>query len=102
MSFPVDTATEIQLQVVTNAPNCNPLSPERNLGVVAEIVDGDTKKVLIDGQIYPVRYIGIDLPETKDPKQYLKLETIHKVFVIWLQSPSSKARLPNPRWPATK
>ena len=67
MSIPVDTAIEIQLQVVTNSPNCNPPSPERNLGVVAEIVDGDTIKVLIDGQIYPVRYIGIDLPETKDP-----------------------------------
>jgi hypothetical protein len=55
MSFPVDTATEIQLQVVTNAPNCNPPSPERNLGVVTEIVGGDTINVLIDGQIYPVR-----------------------------------------------
>ena len=66
LSFPVDTATEIQLQVVTYAPNRNPPSTERNLGVVAEIVDGDTKKVLIDGQIYPVRYIGIDSPETKD------------------------------------
>jgi endonuclease YncB( thermonuclease family) len=88
--------------VVTNAPNCNPPSPERNLGVVKEIVDGDTIKVLIDGQIYPLRYIGIDLPETKDSNQSLQLETIRRVFVTWQQSPSSKARLPNPRWPATK
>ena len=102
MSFPEDTPTETQLQVVTNAPNCNPPSPERNLGVVTEIGDGDTIKVLIDGQIYPVRYIGIDLPESQDPKQSLKLETIRKLFVIWLQSPKSKARPAKPGWPATK
>ena len=85
------------MQVVTNAPNCIPPSPEINLGVVTEVVDGDTIKVLIGGQIYPVRYIGIDSPETKDPNQSLKLETIRKVFVIWLQSPNSKARPPKPR-----
>jgi micrococcal nuclease len=34
---------------------------------VVEVVDGDTIKVQMDGQIYTVRYIGIDTPETKHP-----------------------------------
>ncbi len=29
-----------------------------------EIVDGDTIRVMIDGKLYPVRYIGMDTPET--------------------------------------
>ena len=31
------------------------------------MVDGDTIDVLIDGQEYRVRYIGIDPPETVHP-----------------------------------
>jgi micrococcal nuclease len=34
---------------------------------VEEVVDGDTIRVSLDGQIYSLRYIGIDTPETKDP-----------------------------------
>jgi micrococcal nuclease len=36
---------------------------------VLEVVDGDTIKVSIDGQVYSLRYIGMDSPETKDPNQ---------------------------------
>jgi endonuclease YncB( thermonuclease family) len=36
---------------------------------VVEVVDGDTIKVSIDGQVYSLRYIGVDSPETKDPNQ---------------------------------
>jgi micrococcal nuclease len=35
--------------------------------MVVGIVDGDTIKVEIDGQVFTVRYIGIDTPETVDP-----------------------------------
>ena len=35
---------------------------------VVRVVDGDTVRVLIDGQEFPVRYIGIDTPETVDPR----------------------------------
>ena len=31
------------------------------------VIDGDTIKVSIDGQVYTVRYIGIDTPETVHP-----------------------------------
>ena len=33
------------------------------------MVDGDTINVLIDGQDYRLRYIGIDTPETVDPRR---------------------------------
>lgn len=34
---------------------------------VVDVVDGDTIKVDIDGEVFTVRYIGIDTPETVDP-----------------------------------
>ena len=34
---------------------------------MVRVVDGDTIRVLIDGVEYPLRYIGIDTPETVDP-----------------------------------
>lgn len=39
------------------------------LAEVSEVVDGDTIKVLIDNQEYTVRYIGINTPETRDPRR---------------------------------
>lgn len=36
---------------------------------VLEVVDGDTIKVDISGKEYTVRYIGIDTPETVDPRR---------------------------------
>jgi len=36
---------------------------------VVKVVDGDTVDVNIAGNIYRVRYIGIDTPETVDPNQ---------------------------------
>ena len=36
---------------------------------VTRVVDGDTIRVQIDGQEYRVRYIGIDTPETVDPRR---------------------------------
>jgi len=39
---------------------------------VVEVVDGDTIKVLIDGDQYTVRYILIDTPETKHPQKGLE------------------------------
>jgi micrococcal nuclease len=66
--IPTDTPTETQGQFDI-APACIPPNAEISLGVVTEVVDGDTIKVLIDGQTYSVRYIGIDTPETKDPNQ---------------------------------
>jgi micrococcal nuclease len=36
---------------------------------VVDVVDGDTIDVLIDGREFRVRYIGIDTPETVDPRR---------------------------------
>ena len=36
---------------------------------VARVVDGDTVRVVIEGQEFPVRLIGIDTPETVDPNR---------------------------------
>jgi len=36
---------------------------------VIEVVDGDTINVLIGSQVYAVRYIGIDAPETHHPEK---------------------------------
>lgn len=36
-------------------------------GVVVDVVDGDTIKVEVDGEVFTVRYIGIDTPETVHP-----------------------------------
>jgi micrococcal nuclease len=36
---------------------------------VVEVVDGDTINVEVDGTVYPVRYIGIDCPETVHPSE---------------------------------
>lgn len=41
----------------------------RTVAQVTRVVDGDTIDVDIDGQTYRVRYIGIDTPETVDPRR---------------------------------
>jgi endonuclease YncB( thermonuclease family) len=44
--------------------NCIPDHPKQN-GKVLEVVDGNTIKVLVDGLVYIVRYIGVSAPENK-------------------------------------
>ena len=36
---------------------------------VVDVVDGDTIKVLLDGERVTIRVIGIDTPETRDPRK---------------------------------
>jgi micrococcal nuclease len=51
---------------VTSTPYVRPgLTP----AAVTRVVDGDTIRVEIDGTEYRVRYIGIDTPETVDPRR---------------------------------
>ena len=43
--------------------------PDGN-ALVVSITDGDTIRVqTADGNVYPVRYIGLDAPETRNPRQ---------------------------------
>lgn len=65
------TPTLTPTATVTIAPlgaaNCIPEDSPRQVGIVTKITDGDTIKVNIGGVIYPVRYIGIDSPESGQP-----------------------------------
>lgn len=59
---PLPSPTNTQV-VVTSPQTCiRPQEPQ--IAKVVEVVDGDTIRVQIDGNIYPVRYIGIDTPES--------------------------------------
>lgn len=51
-------------QFIANTP-----SVPGEIGVVEDIVDGDTIKVRIDGKLETVRLAGIDTPETRDPNK---------------------------------
>jgi micrococcal nuclease len=57
----------------TNAPPPEsplPSFPEGTTpATVVRVVDGDTIEVEIEGETYKVRYIGIDTPETVDPRR---------------------------------
>ena len=62
---PTTTQTQtptITLQAIINA-ECIPTDTNREIGVVTDVIDGDTIAVEIDGTNYVVRYIGIDSPE---------------------------------------
>jgi micrococcal nuclease len=50
-------------------PSDSPAPTGLEEGLVANVVDGDTIDVLIDGQEFRVRYTGIDTPETVDPRR---------------------------------
>lgn len=50
----------------TPALGTEPVGPTE-AALVVEVVDGDTIKVHLGGQVFTVRYIGIDSPETVDP-----------------------------------
>ena len=73
-SIPTDTVTpDTASQIGSNGSPAQPstirvpsdLTPAR----VTRVVDGDTIEVEIDGQTFKLRYIGIDTPETVDPRQ---------------------------------
>ena len=42
---------------------CVPLTSKKETGVVVKVVDGDSIKVELNGEIVDVRYIGINAPE---------------------------------------
>jgi micrococcal nuclease len=44
------------------------------VATVASVTDGDTIRVLLDGQNVPVRYIGIDTPETQAGSEWMGQE----------------------------
>jgi len=66
------TSTPAPAPTSTPKPTATPTltpTPAGEAAQVLEIVDGDTIKVQIEGEIFTVRYIGIDTPETKHPSK---------------------------------
>lgn len=59
-----------------NVPPCIRNQPQTAL--VTDVVDGDTIKVLLDGNVYPVRYLGIDTPESTTQHEYYGKEASAK------------------------
>ncbi|MFA6405438.1 MAG: thermonuclease family protein [Candidatus Paceibacterota bacterium] len=55
--------------VKSDTVNTNIAPKSGELVKVVRVVDGDTINVEINGKIEPVRYIGIDTPETVDPRK---------------------------------
>ena len=59
---------EAQPEPHSDTPEQEPQEPINTVEAqVTRVIDGDTIEVSIDGQIYKVRYIGIDTPETVHP-----------------------------------
>lgn len=46
---------------------CVPVDTQRQIGWVTRVIDGDTIEVEIEGELFPLRYIGIDTPELNVP-----------------------------------
>ena len=63
------TSTNTALPPIPSNPetSCIPTGTTRELGTVTNVVDGDTIDVLIGGETFRVRYIGMDTPERGDP-----------------------------------
>ncbi len=67
----LDTATETSPQTsATNQETSAPATPlPKGQYLVHRVVDGDTVRVWVDGESEPIRIIGLDTPETVDPRK---------------------------------
>jgi micrococcal nuclease len=65
----VESPSPVQSELIAS-PSFAPTGPRR-LAVVESVIDGDTINVDIDGESFPLRYIGVDTPEADvvDPTQ---------------------------------
>jgi micrococcal nuclease len=86
-TFPIRLAVLMTLLLLISAccPACTSLQTAPVQGAaqarVTRIVDGDTIVVKVQGRDYKVRYIGMDTPETTDPRrpaQYFGKEAADK------------------------
>ncbi len=69
---PQDSAGATPTSVTATAsptPTSRGLPVGMTAATVVRVVDGDTIEVEIDGETHKVRYIGIDTPETVDPRR---------------------------------
>lgn len=66
----VEVTPTARTATASPTPTLSPTFPEGTTpATVLRVIDGDTIEVEIEGQAYKVRYIGIDTPETVDPRR---------------------------------
>jgi micrococcal nuclease len=59
-----------RLQFEEPVEQVEPVEPEILVnGSIDRVIDGDTVDVVLDGEVTRVRFIGIDTPETVDPRK---------------------------------
>lgn len=61
--------TKIAKSRLSNATEEPRVVDNQKLYYVSSVTDGDTIKVVVDGKIEKVRLLGIDTPETRDPRK---------------------------------
>lgn len=66
--LPSPSPSHTALPLLSGAAACIPAEAHLEAGLVTRVIDGDTIEVMMNGQTYRVRYIGIDSPETYDPQ----------------------------------
>ena len=89
-NFPTQIETQVQIPTVLPSPQSkvidtptpiqeiinSPIPPaeeniqghsNRQLAYVQRVIDGDSIEVILDGEMYELRYIGIDAPEIGKP-----------------------------------
>jgi micrococcal nuclease len=66
---PTSPAVTATAAAITNPTNTAEMPAVLEVAPVTNVVDGDTIDVLINGKEMRVRYIGIDTPETVDPRR---------------------------------
>lgn len=54
---------------IVGATQATKIENDSKFYYVSSVTDGDTIKVVVDGKIEKVRLLGIDTPETKDPRK---------------------------------
>ena len=69
LTVPADTPIPPTPELVTEEIHVCIPEQEPQVARVSNVVDGDTIDVLMNGQEYRVRYIGIDTPETVHPSK---------------------------------
>ena len=63
------TPTPFAITVTRVLPTATDVSATAQRADVTRVVDGDTIDVLMGDTVYRVRYIGVDTPETVDPRR---------------------------------
>jgi endonuclease YncB( thermonuclease family) len=67
ISYPHNPTPIIQSTATLLPTDTSTAVPDREIAFVMRVIDGDTIEVILDGESYNLRYIGIDAPEMGMP-----------------------------------